>query len=126
MSKTTLKTRRSAAFERQHGRCYYCGAPMWNENPADFAARHGLTRGAAERLRCTAEHLLPRQDGGPDSADNIVAACAYCNHTRHRTPRVLAPGDYRQRIQRRLRQRRWHPPKIRQLMPAPGASRPSS
>ncbi len=75
---------RLAAFERQNGRCYYCGLPMWLKHPAELTARFRISEGDVSRLQCTAEHLLARQDGGPDTEANIVAACIHCNKTRHR------------------------------------------
>ena len=36
----------------------------------------------------TIDHILPKQRGGKDSWDNLVAACTKCNHKKNnRTPR---------------------------------------
>ena len=35
------------------------------------------------RLRCTAEHVQPRLDGGQTTAANVVAAHRLCNAGRH-------------------------------------------
>jgi len=51
----TALTRR-AVFARDGWACQYCGNP-------------------AENL----DHVLPRSKGGPDTWDNIVAACRRCN-----------------------------------------------
>lgn len=94
---TQLERSRALAFDRQHGRCYYCSVQMW--------------RGAAQgdpRLRCTAEHLVLRSLGGADTSDNIVAACAHCNHTRNKRKRTPAPEAYRRQVMRRVLQGRWH------------------
>ena len=56
-----------AIFARDGGRCAYC-------------------RGTAE----TIDHVLPRSRGGGHQWDNVVAACAHCNHTKgDRTPAEL-------------------------------------
>ena len=68
---------RLLAFGKQEGRCFYCGAPMWLEKKREFAAKHRITKKLAKRLRCTAEHLIARQDGGTDERENIVAAYLY-------------------------------------------------
>ena len=83
MSKVIPKNR-LLAFKKQRGRCFYCGVPMWLENKRVFAAKHRITKKLAKRLRCTAEYLIARQDGGIDDCENIAAACLYCNSTRHR------------------------------------------
>ena len=83
---------RSLAYHRQHGRCFYCHAPMWSADPSEFAKQYGVTIHQAVRLRCTAEHLRARQDGGDDSPDNIVAVCLHCNNARHRKKLPPSPG----------------------------------
>jgi DNA-directed RNA polymerase subunit RPC12/RpoP len=70
---------------------------MWLTGPA-----------GAQRLRCTAEHLLPRSDGGSDLPENIVAACAHCNHTRHKRKRPPDPKTYRADVMRRVARGGWH------------------
>jgi 5-methylcytosine-specific restriction endonuclease McrA len=50
---------RRAIFARDRGRCAYCGG------------------GAS-----TIDHVLPRSRGGRHVWDNVVAACAGCNHTK--------------------------------------------
>jgi len=96
----SLSKKRLAAFQRQQGLCYYCGFPMWLVPQKEVLDA---------RLQCTAEHLVARQNGGSDSSDNIVAACRFCNQTRHRTPRPLEPELYRERVSRRVHAGRWHP-----------------
>ncbi len=55
---------RRAIFARDRGRCGYC-------------------LGSAE----TIDHVMPRSRGGRHEWDNVVAACARCNHTKgDRTP----------------------------------------
>lgn len=106
-SKTLIKSR-STAFERQGGRCYYCDFPMWRGSIEHFARLYGITLGQARQFQCTAEHLLARQDGGGDGRSNIVAACLVCNQRRHKRKQPLEPEIYREFIQRRLSQGRWH------------------
>ena len=107
---------RLAAFERQNGRCYYCGLPMWLKHPAELTARFRISEGDVSRLQCTAEHLLARQDGGPDTEANIVAACIHCNKTRHRKKSPPDPTIYRMQVKHRLRAGKWHPGSVRNLM----------
>jgi hypothetical protein len=85
---TKLVHYRTVAFVRQSGRCFYCGFPMWMADPAEFCAHHRLTLAQAHRMRCTAEHLLPREKGGRDSAENIVAACLHCRRLANWRPDV--------------------------------------
>jgi len=60
-------------------------------------------------LRCTAEHLCARQDGGADTRENIVAACLRCNRQRHQGwKRAPAPETYLQHVRRLLSRKVWH------------------
>ena len=93
-----LQHSRNLAFHRQGGRCYYCGVTM---SPPSASG--------CDRLTCTAEHLLPRSEGGDDKPDNIVAACYHCNQTRHRRKRPPRHDRYLLYVQRRVRAGRWHP-----------------
>lgn len=93
---------------RQGWTCTYCEQPMWRRDPTTFAARHGLTMRQAMLLQVTAEHLLPRSDGGKDSYANIAAACHFCNLKRHKARTILSPPDYAQKVRRQLRRGRWH------------------
>ncbi|MDU8911368.1 HNH endonuclease [Aestuariicoccus sp. MJ-SS9] len=93
----------------QGGRCYYCGLPMWSETPDGFRQSFGLTARQARLLQCTAEHLRARCEGGRDSEANIVAACRFCNRTRHEAAKPRDPEDYRARVRRRMGKGSWHP-----------------
>lgn len=104
-----LSRLRTAAFLRQNGLCYYCGLPMWLDTPAALALRLGITPKQAGLLECTAEHLLPKSEGGCDSAANIVAACLFCNNRRHAGRKeVRSPDQHREHVQSRMKKRRWH------------------
>jgi 5-methylcytosine-specific restriction endonuclease McrA len=61
---------RRAIFARDGGRCVYCQA-------------------AAE----TIDHVHPRSKGGEHAWDNVVAACAKCNH--HKGDKTLADLGWR-------------------------------
>lgn len=98
---------RHVATVQQAFRCYYCRAPIWERDPASFVAEHRISRKQAALVRSTAEHLRPRSEGGPNSRANIVAACLYCNTTRHKARKPLAPEAYRARVQRRVASGRW-------------------
>jgi 5-methylcytosine-specific restriction endonuclease McrA len=65
--RTHVGLSRRAIFARDGGRCAYC-------------------RGPAE----TIDHVMPRSRGGPHAWDNVVAACARCNHSKgDKTPSEL-------------------------------------
>ena len=100
MTQRLISHRRKAAVAQCY-RCYYCDLQMWEDDPAPFMARHGLSRRQAEQRRCTAEHLKPRSEGGTDASKNIVAACWFCNRTRHRAGIALSPEQYKHHIRRR-------------------------
>jgi 5-methylcytosine-specific restriction endonuclease McrA len=111
---------RLKAFQNQAGRCYYCGSIMWlNGKKEDFAAKHKIPIGEAGKLKCTAEHLEARCDGGDDSQDNIVAACLFCNNGRHLRKKPPAPNKYRDLIQKRLEKGKWHQRSIHHLVARP-------
>lgn len=102
-----LKNLRRTKMLAQGGRCYYCGLLMWNE-----ALDHRLlTTCRSSRqpniLRCTAEHLLPRSEGGANTDENIVAACLFCNNSRHRRKKALSPEAHRAHVQQRMAAGRW-------------------
>lgn len=99
---------RTHSFAHQSGRCYYCGMPMWADNPLEFANAHGITLGQAKRLQCTGEHLVARQDGGSTARSNIVAACLFCNKGRHSRKTPLPPDRYLQLVRKRMKVGRWH------------------
>lgn len=102
---------RNAAFHSQGGRCYYCEFPMWLTNRAAFAATRGLTLRQASHLQATGEHLVAQQEGGKHGA-NVVAACHHCNKSRHKFRPHSAPDPqrFRDHVQRRVKQHRWHSP----------------
>ena len=72
---------------------------MWSKNPMQFAELHGLREEDAGHFQCTAEHVVARRDGGIEHR-NIVAACRYCNITRHEADEPLAADLYRETVQR--------------------------
>ena len=104
---TTLRRSRSLAFQQQAGRCFYCGVMMWLRHPSELPGPLPRSK-AAERIRCTAEHLTPRSEGGRDTLDNIVAACAHCNHTRHKRKKPPEWTAYRLDVLRRTQRGAWH------------------
>jgi hypothetical protein len=102
---------RHAAFSEQNGRCFYCDSPMWLDDVIEFAARHHLSARQARWLQATAEHLVPRHEGGRN-ADNIVAACRWCNWMRHshRLPQQApSPSAHRCLVRHRLAKGKWRP-----------------
>lgn len=99
---------RLQAFQRQGGCCYYCELPMWERDPALFIQSHGVSPRQAKALRCTAEHLVPRCEGGRDCAANIVAACFHCNSRRHWRRVGRAAAAHLLHVRRRMAKGRWH------------------
>ncbi len=102
-----LKNLRRKKMLAQGGRCFYCDLPMWDEalNPSlPLACRSAEL---PKILRCTAEHLHPRSEGGANTPDNIVAACLFCNNARHRRKRPLSPEAHRAHVQQRMAAGRW-------------------
>ncbi|TPG04337.1 HNH endonuclease [Sphingomonas oligophenolica] len=95
-------------FNSQSGRCHYCRTPMWRGSPADFATVHAISLASAGQLQATAEHLIPRSEGGPNTAANIVAACRYCNTHRHKARAALLPEMYLRKVRKRLLSGKWH------------------
>lgn len=102
---TKIQKLRLQAFNNQHGRCWYCGVRMWHNDPAELP---GVSQQAARLLKCTAEHLTARCDRGKDVAENVVAACAHCNHTRHMRKNPPTPEAYLADIRKRLARGGWH------------------
>jgi hypothetical protein len=99
---------RNDKMRAQKGLCYYCDVPMWLEELSDYCRVFGLSANRAGCFRCTAEHLRARSDGGRDTIGNVVAACRFCNLTRHRALRPLAASAYRDLVRRQLNKGRWH------------------
>ena len=106
MPRNLQKSRRKA-FEQQGGRCFYCGVAIWETSPFELFESKS-ERSGCRHLQCTAEHLVPRCEGGTGSSENIVAACAHCNHTRHKRKVPPAPKAYREEVRRRVARGRWH------------------
>jgi len=111
-----ISKHRFAAFQHQNGRCHYCGLPMWLKHPEELNPNLKGNHRALSRLRCTAEHLLARQDGGANSRANIVAACHFCNMTRHRITNPPDPARYREHVRHRVRAGKWHSRNVHQLV----------
>jgi hypothetical protein len=107
MPKTLIKSR-SKAFNLQQGCCIYCELPMWLDDPETFAKRYKITTKEAALFKCTAEHLLAKQDGGKDNESNIVAACHFCNQHRHKCKSPKEPIIYKHYISKRLERGKWH------------------
>jgi 5-methylcytosine-specific restriction endonuclease McrA len=111
----SLKIKRTRAFKSKNGKCFYCQIPMWLTNVTDQFFRSRISAKAMSRIRCTAEHLEARCDGGSDSNESLVAACWFCNLTRHRMARPLSPDKYREQVMSRVQKGRWLPPDYQQF-----------
>lgn len=102
-----LGSLRRLAAHRQSQCCFYCGLPMWEQEPTTFARTYRLTDRQARLLKCTAEHLLPRSEGGPDTGSNIVAAHLFCNRQRHVVRNPLSATEYKHVVNARMKCGRW-------------------
>ena len=105
---TTLKKSRLKAFNLQQGRCIYCELPIWLDQPDSFAKKYKITIKGAAIFKCTAEHLLAKQDGGKDNTSNIGAACHFCNLKRHKCKKPKDPIAYKLYVSTRLCHGRWN------------------
>jgi hypothetical protein len=105
---SNIKRLRARAFHCQGGRCYYCGLPMWSEAPPALSEVGGVKFLTSAALRCTAEHLVAKCEGGRDQATNIVAACSFCNRGRHQRKCPLPPQDFAELVRGRLAKGKWH------------------
>jgi 5-methylcytosine-specific restriction endonuclease McrA len=106
-SRKRIARNRAKAYENQSGRCCYCKSPMWATNSRAYARTYGLTRREARQFRSTAEHKLARRDGGPNTADNIAAACYRCNHERHVPRMALDPNAYQIYVETLIAKGEW-------------------
>lgn len=104
------KSLERAIYERDSGRCLYCGVNVLLANDQKrlhavvgddtFAmGRTNLTRsGAMIASRATADHVIPRSQGGKTTVDNLVTACWPCQFGKAEfSPRQLGledPRDY--------------------------------
>lgn len=107
MADTLFKSKHKA-YIQQGGCCHYCGLHMWLRAPEELMARFGISRGEAKALALTAEHLIAKSEGGRHTSDNIVAACALCNHTRHKRKIPPAPEVFQAEVRRRVAKGKWH------------------
>ena len=105
---TTLYKYRLKAFNLQQGRCIYCELAIWMHTPEAFAKQHEISTKGAALFKCTAEHLLAKQDGGNDCESNIVAACHFCNQKRHKCKSPKDPISYKQYVTNRLEKGKWN------------------
>ena len=99
---------RNRQLRAQGGQCYYCEQPVWLQDINGFCAAYDLNKDQARLLKCTAEHLIARRDGGLDTDVNIVAACHYCNQARHGGEEALEWRDFLLFVRKELTAGRWH------------------
>jgi len=99
---------RAKAFKSQKGLCFYCHQKMWDKNPYKFCKKFKVSLNCAKQYRCTGEHLKSFSEGGVSSESNIVAACWFCNKTRHARKKVLSPKKYHSLVRNRLQKGKWN------------------
>ena len=119
MSKKTISRSRQSAYIAQGGRCFYCGYAMWLLSRVEVTQPYGITKKQANRLKCTAEHLIPRSEGGRDLQANIVAACVHCNTTRHKKKNPPNPNRYLVMVCSRIAKGSWHFAEVVKAMNVP-------
>lgn len=102
-----LQKIRNQKYTEQNGRCFYCCQPMWSGTSTQFQMKYSVSERRAGWFQCTAEHLVAASEGGATSPENIVAACKFCNQTRHRSKGPLSSEAYKQRVLRRLECGNW-------------------
>lgn len=117
MSTPPIVQHRFKAFKKQAECCYYCESLMWLKDQKSFAKKHKISMSEAARFQCTAEHLLAQCEGGSNNESNIVAACRFCNMGRHARKKPPVPEKYRQLIQLKLNNGKWHPKAQYHLLP---------
>lgn len=113
-----LSNIRRDKMRAQEGRCYYCDLPMWDPKLDHDVSDLCQSRAFQKYLRCTAEHLHPRSEGGANTHDNIVAACWYCNTRRHHRKDPPSPSAHRARVQKRMAQGKWLAAQLKQVSEA--------
>lgn len=111
----SLQRKRARAFESQKGKCFYSEFPMWLADPSSHPLWAPGASGPLGRLQCTAEHKVARVDGGSDASRNVVAACRFCNETRHRRRKPLASRQFKEFVDSRVRRGKWHPTELHRL-----------
>ena len=99
---------RNRRLGQQKWKCHYCGQPMWQRNLSAFAARYGLDEDKAAFFQATAEHLVPRSEGGANTLRNIVAACLFCNSRRHFAKAPLSHEAFREEVRVQMSKGEWH------------------
>lgn len=106
-----LRQLRRQAYSNQNCQCFYCQLLIWEQGGKQLAKKLGIPIRLAKYLRCTAEHLRPQADGGPDTAENIVAACNWCNQQRHagRAHQAPEPLAYMAEVAECMKMGGWHP-----------------
>ncbi len=104
---TSLKKLRELKMIEQKGRCYYCDLPVWDNSIHPVTRQNHTAVLPTAALRCTAEHLIARCDGGKNTLDNVVAACFFCNSRRHKRKYPLCPEKYRKHVRTRMSAGKW-------------------
>ncbi len=81
-----VKFTRHNIFERDHNTCQYCGRSF-------------------ERSDLNLDHVIPKNQGGPTTWENIVCSCVPCNTRKgHHTPQEAG-----MRLVRKPRRPKWRP-----------------
>lgn len=96
----SLKKPLRKRWYQQGYRCVWCGCWVWargivgrNKARAILGLKYG-EQGSRKKLGdalATAEHIIPKSQGGTNALANIVCACRACNSKRGDDPKSLTP-----------------------------------
>ena len=85
-----VRHQRRIKYRQQNGRCFVCGAPVWEytiEALEAFMERTNVSKRRARRkLKCTLDHYIPKAQGGKDNDQRNHVLCKACNHARDQEP----------------------------------------
>ncbi|MGY2052365.1 HNH endonuclease [Methylobacterium sp. JK268] len=102
-----IRLQTTALAEAQNWRCAYCTFRMLRpgcsvaEAMVDLGAKHvRQRRRAIQYRRATRDHIAPRCQGGADDAENLIAACRWCNEYRRNRPAHEAYTRIRRMVRR--------------------------
>jgi len=67
-------------WDKQNGRCYYCGVKLKKGRLASDRMR--LMNIEHDSCTSTIDHVIPKSQGGIGTPGNVVYACLKCNEER--------------------------------------------
>lgn len=79
------------AFDREEGRCYYCGLDMLSSLSLFWSYE--------------IDHVVARSENGPNTIDNVVLSCRSCNGTLNKAGHLKTKEERRAYVQREIQGR---------------------